>query len=128
MKDTPVNQDHIAKEDRPKKVFTTQVVEPKARNSSKNLNKSEQDLVDGYKKMLWKIAYNNNPKYRHVGARCEDLNFWAEKFKTGYPWKNNERMVTLATPQLVAAAVGLSDRLESIEKVKNGRDIGRVDG
>jgi hypothetical protein len=128
MKDTPVHEDHLAKEDRPKKVFTSNVVDPKTRNSSKSLNKSEQYLVDGYKTMLWKIAYNENPKYRHVGARCEDLNSWAEKFKTGYPWKNNERLVRLGTPELVATAIGLSSRLESIEKVKNGRDIGRVDG
>ena len=128
MKDTPVHQDHIAKEDRPKRVFTGLIIEPKTRNSSKYLNKKEQLLVDGYKVMLYKIAYNENPKFRHVGARCEELNSLAEKFKTGYPWKNNQRLVSLGTPELVATALGLSNRLEMVEKAKLGRDVGRVDG
>lgn len=124
------NLNHIAVADRPKLVFTgtASIVDKKKGESTKRLNASEQHLVDCYKTMIWKIAYAPNNKYRHVGARCTELNDLAEKFKTGYPWKNTEKMVSLATPMLVTYALALSSTLESVEKAKLGRDVGRVDG
>lgn len=127
MKTPSINTN--AKEDRPKIAFTSvSTNKQKSDNSANKLNKKEQELVDGYKTMLYSIAYNNHPRFKHVGTRCSELNSLAEQFKTGYPWKNNERLVKLATPQLVNTAVALASRLEMVEKAKNGRDLGRVDG
>ena len=116
---------HVATEDRPKLVSP---IIPKDKKNTSGLTKSEQKLVDGYKAMLYKLAYHKFPSVKHVGTRVAELNTWMEKFRTGYPWKNNQRLVSLATPQLVAAALALSSRLETVEKAKLGRDIGKVDG
>lgn len=116
---------HLPKEDRPKLIYAP-AAEIKSHNSPKRLTKSEQKLVDGYKTMILKTAYGKETKY--VGTTCTKLTELAEKFKSGFPWKNNEKLVSLATPQLVAMANALANRIEMVEKAKLGRDIGRVDG
>ena len=94
---------------------------------NQRLTREEKAVVDGYKKRFNKIAYNNNPKYRHVGMRCVDLADLAKLFMTGHPWKNNQKLRTLATPVLTELALTYEKRLREVFKSAHGKDVGKID-
>jgi hypothetical protein len=97
------------------------------RENPATLTKKELAVVEGYKTKLYRIAYNKNPAYRHVGHVCNELDRWYRLFYTGWPWKGNEKMCRLATPILAGYAETLSKRLRELYKAQHGRDIGKID-
>jgi len=103
-----------------RQIFST--VDPKIikeKSYKKNiLTKQEQRALDSYKMKLYKLSNNRFLGYRNEGDRCRSIDALVTKLRTGWPWKNNERLITFATPELVAYGEALSRRILDVEKCK----------
>ena len=114
-----------------KAVFTTNrngTVGRDPKDPRARLSEGQRHALSCQLSFLYKLAYNDQPRFKHVGQRCQALNDLANKYRTGYPWKNNQVMVEVATPILTSYAEAISHQLMEIEKVRFGRDIGHLDG
>lgn len=93
------------------------------------LKENEQRVVDSYKIMVMRLANNFHPRFRNEGDRCRELDALALKFRSGWPWKNNDRLLTYGTPQLVSLTEALSKRVIDVMKCKKKgerTDVGKL--
>lgn len=67
-------------------------------------------------------------------TRIEKLNQMSRQYATGYPFKNNQRLMALnvdGVPLLSRLASGAADQLLAVEKIKAGKgrstDLGKID-
>ena len=115
-----IKADSRPKFERDVSVFST--VDPRLKKEKgrhkDTLTEEDQTVVNGYKIKLFKLAYNRFPSYRNEGDRVRALDDFVTKLKTGWPWKNNQRLTLLGTPQLVSFGEALSKRIVDVEKCK----------